>query len=102
MDGKDVRALSFGRRDRRRIIQPVEIVECRNWPSFAGITAPQVQPFCESSLLRNFTYTLPRTESTTLPARGVTLQMAAIVPFPSQWHSPGFGCMIVRMADIAS
>jgi Nucleotidyl transferase AbiEii toxin, Type IV TA system len=25
------------------IIPPVEIVECRNWLSFAGITAPQVQ-----------------------------------------------------------
>lgn len=44
------------------IIQPIEIIECRDWMSFAGITAPQVHTISREQQFAEkvHAYTLPR------------------------------------------
>jgi len=47
------------------VIQPVEIIECRDWLSFAGITAPQVQTISREQQFAEklHAYTLPRSST---------------------------------------
>jgi hypothetical protein len=47
------------------VIQPVEIIECRDWLSFAGITAPQVQTISREQQFpeKLHAYTLPRSSA---------------------------------------
>jgi hypothetical protein len=47
------------------VIQPVEIIECRDWLSFAGITAPQVQMISREQQFAEklHAYTLPRSST---------------------------------------
>lgn len=47
------------------VIQPVEIVECRDWLSFAGIAAPQVQMISREQQFAEklHAYTLPRSST---------------------------------------
>jgi hypothetical protein len=47
------------------VIQPVEIIECRDWLSFAGITAPQVQAISREQQFAEklHAYTLPRSST---------------------------------------
>ena len=47
------------------VIQPVEIIECRDWLSFAGIAAPQVQTLSREQQFAEklHAYTLPRSST---------------------------------------
>lgn len=47
------------------VIQPVEIIECRDWLSFAGIASPQVQTISREQQLAEklHAYTLPRSSA---------------------------------------
>jgi hypothetical protein len=47
------------------VIQPVEIIECRDWLSFAGIAAPQVQMISREQQFAEklHAYTLPRSST---------------------------------------
>jgi len=47
------------------VIQPVEIIECRDWLSFAGITAPQVRTISREQQFAEklHAYTLPRSST---------------------------------------
>ena len=47
------------------VIQPVEIIACRDWLSFAGIAAPQVQTISREQQFAQklHAYTLPRSSA---------------------------------------